>query len=78
MGTLKRINAQDLPKAIAEMKSTSQELTKVSAQVDMVSKGGVVLLGAGLILAVWCFLNSLGMLMLAAGNRPPQDQLTTS
>jgi hypothetical protein len=72
--TLERINAQDLPKAIAEMKSTSQELTKVSAQVDMVSKGGVVLLGAGLILAVWCFLNSLGMLMLAAGNRPPQTQ----
>jgi hypothetical protein len=49
-------------------------LTKVSAQVDMVSKGGVVLLGAGLILAVWCFLNSLGMLMLAAGHRPAQTQ----
>lgn len=72
--TLERIKAQDLPKAIAEMKSTSQELTKVSAQVDMVSKGGVVLLGAGLILAVWCFLNSLGMLMLATATRTTMNQ----
>jgi ABC-type transporter Mla subunit MlaD len=72
--TLERIKAQDLPKAIAEMKSTSQELTKVSAQVDMVSKGGVVLLGAGLILAVWCFLNSLGMLMLVGATPTPMNR----
>lgn len=68
--TLDRINAQDLPKAIAEMKSTAQELTRVSARVDMVSKGGVVLLGAGVILAVWCFLNGLAMLMLVSANTP--------
>jgi hypothetical protein len=72
--TLERINAQDLPKAIEELKATSQNLNVVSAQVDMLGKGGVVLLVAGLILAVWCFLNSLGFLMLANANRPLPKQ----
>jgi hypothetical protein len=72
--TLERINAQDLPKAIEELKATSQNLNVVSAQVDLLGKGGVVLLVAGLILAVWCFLNSLGFLMLANANRPLPKQ----
>lgn len=63
--TLVRINTEDLPKALDELKSTSHNLKLVSAQVDTVSDVGVVLLAAGLLLAVWCFLNSLGSLTLA-------------
>lgn len=63
--TLGRINTEDLPKALAELKSTSHNLKIVSAQVGTVSNIGVVLLVAGLLLAVWCFLNSLGSLTLA-------------
>jgi hypothetical protein len=63
--TLGRINTEDLPNALNELKRTSHSLEIVRAQVDTGSKVGVVLLVAGLLLAVWCFLNSLGSLTLA-------------
>jgi uncharacterized phage infection (PIP) family protein YhgE len=63
--TLGRINTEDLPNALNELKRTSHSLEIVRAQVDTGSKVGVVLLVAGLLLAVWCFLNSLGALTLA-------------
>lgn len=63
--TLGRINTEDLPKALDELKSTSHNLTVVSAQVDTLSKVGDVLLVVGMLLAAWCFLNSLGSLALA-------------
>lgn len=63
--TLARIKTQDLPKAIADLKSTSENLRSVSAQVDMVGNVGLILLIVGLLLATWCFLHSVGALMLA-------------
>lgn len=62
---LGRLKTQDLPKAIENLRTTSSELSKVSAQVNVVGNIGIVLLIVGLIVAVWCFLNSLGMLMMA-------------
>lgn len=63
--TLARIKTQDLPKAIADLKSTSENLRSVSAHVDMVGNVGLILLIVGLLLATWCFLHSVGALMLA-------------
>jgi hypothetical protein len=63
--TLGRLNTQDLPKALEELRATSKNLSTINAQVDIVGNVGWVLLIVGLLLAVWCFLNSLGALMLA-------------
>ena len=63
--TLTRIKTQDLPKAIADLKSTSENLSRVSAQVDTVGNAGLILLIVGILLSVWCFLHSVGALMLA-------------
>lgn len=68
--TLGRINTEDLPKALAELRSTSHNLKIVSAQVGTVGNIGVVILVAGLLLAGWCFLNSLGSLTLARWQVP--------
>jgi ABC-type transporter Mla subunit MlaD len=63
--TLDRLKSQDLPKAIENLKATSENLRNLSTQVDRISNVGPVLLVVGLLLAVWCFLHSLGALLLA-------------
>lgn len=63
--TLGRLNTQDFPKAIKDLKTTSENLRKVSEQVDLVGNVGLALLVVGLILATWCFLHSLGAIILA-------------
>ena len=63
--TLARLKSQDLPKAIADLKSTSENLRRISAQVDTVSNVGEVMLFVGLLLALWCIVHSLGALLLA-------------
>ena len=63
--TLGRLNTQDFPKAIKDLKTTSESLRKVSDQVDLVGNVGLALLVIGIILATWCFLHSLGAIMLA-------------
>ena len=62
--TLAQIKTQDLPKAIVDMKTAAQNLRSVSAQIDMVGNGGLILLIVGLLLASWCIVHSLGSLML--------------
>jgi hypothetical protein len=62
--TLTRLNTQDLPKAIADLRATSEALRTASAQVDMASNAGTVLLVVGLLLAAWCFVHSIGALLL--------------
>lgn len=62
--TLAQIKTQDLPKAIADLKTAAQNLRSVSAQIDMVGNGGLILLIVGLLLASWCIVHSLGSLML--------------
>ena len=69
--TLGRLKTQHLPKAIENLRTTSAEVSKVSAKVDIVGNIGRILLLVGLILAAWCFLNSLSMLMLT--NRQGSD-----
>jgi len=63
--TLVRLNTQDLPKAVVDLKTTSSRLHEISAQVDIVGNLGLVLLVVGLLLSTWCFLNSLSALRLA-------------
>lgn len=63
--TLEKLKTQDLPKAIADLRVTSANLSQISTQIDMVGNVGLVLLVVGLLLAGWCFLHSLSALMLA-------------
>jgi hypothetical protein len=63
--TLVRLNKQDLPIAMENLRATSANLRNIGEQVEMVGSIGKVLLVVGLLLAGWCFLNSLGMLLLA-------------
>lgn len=63
--TLAQLKTQDLPKAISDLRATSANLSQISTQIDIVGDVGLVLLVVGLLLAGWCFLHSLGALMLA-------------
>jgi methyl-accepting chemotaxis protein len=74
---LGRLNGQDLPKAIDDLNAVSKNLSVVGTQVELLSTGCVFLLAVGLILAAWCFLNSLGFLMLVIGSRPATNQPIT-
>lgn len=63
--TLVRLNEQDLPIAMENLRATSANLRNIGEQVEMVGNIGTVVLVVCLLLAGWCFLNSLGMLLLA-------------
>jgi hypothetical protein len=62
---LGRLNTQDLPKALQDLRATSENLRAISEKVDIASDIGKVLLAVGLLLALWCALNSVSTLMLA-------------
>jgi len=76
--TLVRVKTQDLPKAVADLKVTSENLRDISARVDMVSNVGLILLVVGLLLAAWCFVSSLGALLLARSLASDLDTATTT
>lgn len=61
---LSRLEGHDLPKALLEMKSTSENLRRISQEVSVAGNIGTTILIFGLLLAGWCFLNSLSLLML--------------
>lgn len=63
--TLARVKSQDLPKAVKDLKFTSENLRNISEQVDLFGNVGIILLIGGLILSAWCFLHSLSALMVA-------------
>ena len=63
--TLARLKTQDLPKAIAELKTTSENLRSISLKIDAVNNLGLIMLVIGLLLALWCIAHSLGALLLA-------------
>lgn len=56
---LNRLKTDDLPKAVADLKETTKDLRDASARVDMVSNIGLILLVVGLVLAAWCFVQSV-------------------
>ena len=62
--TLISLKNQNLPQAIAELKSASENMHSASRQVNSSGNLGLVLLVAGLMLSGWCFLNSLSVLYL--------------
>jgi len=62
--TLTSLRSLNMPQAIAEMKSASENLHSASRQVNLAGHFGLVLLIAGLLLSGWCFLNSLSVLHL--------------
>lgn len=76
--TLARLNTHDLPKALEELRTTSKNLSTINAQVDIVGNVGWIFLIVGLLLALWCFLNSLGALMLANSQRSDFGAKTSS
>lgn len=61
---LARLQGNDLPKALKEMKSTSENIRTISQQVGIAGNVVVVLFVFGLLLAGWCFLNSVSLLLL--------------
>lgn len=75
--TLDRLQGNDLPVALQEMKSTSENLRNVSQQMKIASDISISLLIFGLLLSVWCFLNSLSHLMLIKQyeNNPDRQSL---
>lgn len=62
--TLGQIKTNDLPKALADLRKTSENLRSVSEQVNVGGSLSKALLVVGLLLAGWCFFNSLSTLML--------------
>ena len=66
---LARLQGNDLPKALKEMKSTSENIRTISQQVSLAGNVGGVLFIFGLLLACWCFLNSLSILLLTNDHR---------
>ena len=69
---LARLQRNDLPKALKEMKSTSENIRTISQQVSVAGNVGGVLFVFGLLLAGWCLLNSLSIHFLT------NDQLATT
>jgi hypothetical protein len=67
---LGRLRTQEMPKAIEDLKATSENLRQISAQIEIVGNLALILLIVGLLLAGWCFLHSVGMLMLANSKAP--------
>ena len=63
--TLARLNTEDMPNAIADLKTTSTELRNMSTQINALPNLGLAILMAGLLLALWCIAHSIGSLMLA-------------
>ena len=55
---------QGLPKALDDLKSLSDSLKKLSAQVHYFSYIGIVLLAFGMLMSAWCFVHSIGALMV--------------
>lgn len=62
--SLSSIKSNDLPKALADLRGTSENLHSVSKQVNVGGSLSKALLVVGLLLAGWCFFNSLSTLML--------------
>lgn len=63
--TLTHVKSQDLPKAVADLKFTSEHLRSVSERVDLFGNVGMILFIGGLISSAWCFIHSVGALLLA-------------
>ena len=74
--TFARLNTQDLPKALEDLRTTEQNLRATSEMVDIASGISKALLVVGLLLAGWCFLSSVSTLMLAKALR--QSRSATS
>jgi hypothetical protein len=61
---LKHVRSQALPNAVAELRSTSEQLVSVSSGISMAGNLPLAMLTVGLLLAGWCFLNSISVLHL--------------
>lgn len=72
---LDHLNETDLPKALQEMKNTSENLRTISQQIGNSGDIGVVFFVFGLLLSGWCFLNSLSLLMLTKQFSPENTQM---
>lgn len=62
--SLGSIKSNDLPKALVDLRETSENLRSVSEQVNVGGSVSKALLVVGLLLAGWCFFNSLSMVLL--------------
>jgi hypothetical protein len=71
--TLGQLKGHDLPKAVSELRLASDELRRVSSQIQIYKNIGVVLLAAGLLFAAWCFLNSISLLYMHSSHENNRD-----
>lgn len=73
------LNRQDLPAAIADLEKASESLKEASNRIHLTQNFSLALLVAGLILSAWCFIHSVGVIMIAKSlAAPPYDLLIKS
>lgn len=75
---LQRLKKDDLPKAVADLKETTRDLRDASARAGLASNVGLVLLLVGLLLAAWCFVQSVGTLLLVRSLALDSEVATTT
>jgi hypothetical protein len=63
--TLDGLQKRELPTAVKEMRAAAEHLRVVSKKVSDAGNIGIWIFIIGLLVSGWCFLNSLGQLMLA-------------
>ena len=61
-----RLQKQDLPAAILEMRTTSDPLPMISQQTTRMGDISHILMIFGLLLSAWCFMNSLSLLAMSS------------
>ncbi|MDO8813024.1 MAG: hypothetical protein Q7J38_13495 [Gallionella sp.] len=68
--TLAELKSNDLPKALVDLKAKSDDLSKLSKQVNIIA-GNIseVFLVVGLLLAGLCFFNSLSLILLQPNSK---------
>ena len=64
--SLDRLQGNDLPTALQEMKATAENLNKISERINTgVNHIGLFLFVIGLLFSGWCFTNSLSLLFMS-------------
>lgn len=73
---LGRLKSNDLPKALVDLKVTSENLRNVSEQVNIAGNVSEVFWGVGFLLAGWCFFNSLYLILVGSKTADFRDKIS--
>ena len=70
--TIKLVSSKELPDALDSLKRTSASLRALGSTIDEAQGLGIWFLSAGLLLSLWCILNSLSTIgLVSAASRAP-------